>query len=148
MSLNLKFSSLSLGASVDQQTGNLSVFEVIEEIQAQKVPFQMPSMVIALALQNSGETEFNGEVMIHHLTPDNQQRQVGKGGLKIPSAQRRLKAVFRFGGFPIALYGNHRIVVSWLDSEKKKQGEAILDFEVKQAPEGPAPQDQTPKITH
>ena len=43
-----------------------------------------------------------------------------------------MRAVFRFGGFPIAAFGSHRFVVSWLNPSGVKTGEALLDFDVVQ----------------
>jgi hypothetical protein len=150
MNLKLGFASLSLGASVDQQTGHLSVFDVIEEIRTHQLPIQMQSLVITLALIKNQKTEANGKVMIHFLTPDGQQALVGNGEMQIPAEQRRMKAVFRFGGFPIQQYGEHRLVVSWLDDGGTKKGEAILDFDVVQVTQvaqgmGPA---EKPPISH
>jgi hypothetical protein len=53
--------------------------------------------------------------------------------MNVPVEQRRMKAVFRFGAFPIQAFGAHRFVLSWLDSTNKKIGEALLDFHVSQA---------------
>jgi len=132
MSLKLQFASLSFGASVDQQTGNLSVFDVIEDIKTPQVPIQLQSIVIALCLEKSAEDIFNGKMMIHFLAPDGSQRVVGQGEMNVPIEQRRMKAVFRFGAFPITAFGSHRFVLSWLDASNKKIGEALLDFSVTQ----------------
>ncbi len=69
MSLKIHFVSLSFGASVDQQTGNLSVFDILEEIRSPIVPIQLQSLVISLVLEKLAPEEFNGKVLIHFLTP-------------------------------------------------------------------------------
>lgn len=130
MSLRLHFASLSLGASVDQQTGALSVFDVLEEIRTPQLPIQMQSLVLALSLEKTSRFGFNGKMLIHVLTPDGNSQAVGNGDLNVVAEQKRMKAVFRFGGFPITQAGPHRFVVSWLDGAGAKQGEAILDFDV------------------
>jgi hypothetical protein len=68
-------------------------------------------------------------MVIHLLTPDGKQQVVGNGDMKIPAEQKRMKAVFRYGGFPLAHYGAYRFVLSWIDGAGAKVGEAILDFE-------------------
>lgn len=141
MSLSIQFSSLSMGASVDQQLGSLSVFEVIEELRAPQVPLQLPSMVLSLAMKKSSPHPFNGRMMIHAFFPDGKQQVLGNGDVQIPADQRRMKAVFRFGGFPIPEYGEYRLVISLLDGAGHKVGEAIHDFEVL---ETPATQSQNP----
>jgi len=130
MSLKLNFSCLSMGASVDQQTGNLSVFDVVEEIRTPQVPAHVPSLVISLTLEHVNELAFNGKVFIHVLTPDGQQQMVGSGELRVPPEQKRVKAVFRFGAFPVLSFGAHRFVVSLMDEDQNKQAEAVLDFDV------------------
>jgi hypothetical protein len=147
MALKLHFASLSLGASVDQQTGHLSVFELIEEVRTPQVPMQLQNLVIALSLQNVDPSEFQGKIFIHILTPDGKQALVGNGDIHCPPEQRRLRAVFRFGGFPLVAFGNHRFVVSWLNQAGAKVGEAILDFDVvqvAQVAQGVAPSEKPP----
>jgi hypothetical protein len=132
MSLKLHFASLSLAAAVDQQTGNLSVFEIVEEVRTPQVPIQLQSLVIAIALEKRQAGPFSGKVFIHLITPDGKQQMVGNGDMKVPAEQRRLKAVFRFGGFPVHEFGAHRFVVSWTDGANQKIGEAILNFDAVQ----------------
>jgi hypothetical protein len=132
MSLRLQFASLSLGASVDQQTGSLSVFDVLEEVRTPQLPIQIQSLVISLSLEKTAAVGIDGRMLIHIITPDGKSALVGQGDMAIPQEQRRMKAVFRFGGFPLAQFGQHRFVLSWLDQAGKKQGEALLDFEVLQ----------------
>jgi hypothetical protein len=150
MALKLGFASLSLGASVDQQTGNLSVFEIVEEIRTPQVPIQLQALVISIALNKTDDLEFRGKIMIHILTPDGKQAMVGSGDIQIPPDQKRMRAVFRFGGFPVHQFGAHRFVVSWLNQASTKVGEAILDFEVMQVTQvaqGVAPSDN-PGMAH
>jgi hypothetical protein len=150
MALKLHYASLSLGASVDQQTGNMSVFELVEEIRTPQVPIHLQSLVIAISLTNVKGEEFRGKIFIHIITPDGKQGMVGNGELHCPAEQRRMRAVFRFGGFPIAAFGAHRFVVSWVDSSGAKVGEAILDFDVvqvAQVAQGVQPSDK-PTLAH
>ena len=136
MSLKVQFASLSLGASVDQQTGSLSVFDVIDEIRTPQVPLQLQSIVLTVLWEKQAEPAFEGKVLIHMITPDSKQALLGNGELSVPREQKRVKAVFRFGGFPLMQYGAHRFVVSWVNAAGAKQGERIIDFEVVQVPAG------------
>lgn len=150
MSLKCSFSSLSLGASVDQQTGSLSVFDVIDEIRAPQVPLHIQSLVLTVVWEKRNPEAYDGKVFIHILTPDGKQAMVGNGELKVPADQKRLKAVFRFGGFPVMAFGDHRFVLSWVNSAGAKEGEAILDFEavqVTQVAQGAQPSEK-PGMPH
>ena len=133
MALHLQFASLSLSASVDQQTGNLSVFEIVEEIRAPQVPFQIQTLVIALSLYRSDPHQNGGMLSIDLTSPDEVVTRVGHGELGIPDQQRRMKAVFRFANFPIRQFGVYTFVLSWTGPTGEKEGEASLDFEVMQA---------------
>jgi hypothetical protein len=147
MSLKLHFASLSMGASVDQQTGSLSVFDVVEEIRVPQVPVHLQTLVISLALEKKVPEAFEGRMLIHLLTPDTKQHMVGSGELNVPADQRRMRALFRFGGFPLQQFGLHRFVLSWVTSANVKIGEAILDFDViqsAQVAQGVAPADKPP----
>jgi hypothetical protein len=147
MSLKLHYASLSFGAAVDQQTGNLSIFEIVEEIRTPQLPIQLQALVISLSLQNLKADEFRGKIFIHILTPDGKQAMVGNGEIGCPVDQKRLRAVFRFGGFPINQFGAHRFVLSWAEMSGAKIGEAILDFDVvqvQQIAKGVAPADKPP----
>lgn len=148
MHLKVQFAALSLSASVDQQTGSLSVFDVLEEIRTPQLPIQLQSLVIAIALQKSDPVDFDGRMLIHLLTPDGKQQMVGSGEMKIPPEQRRMKAVFRFGGFPVVAYGTYRFVLSWLDASNKKVGEAILEFDAVQVAPPAGAQQQSPTMAH
>ncbi len=133
--LKCSFSSLSLSASVDQQTGSLSVFDVVDEIRAPQLPIHVQTLVLTFVWEKLAAGHFDGRVFIHILTPDGKQGLVGNGELKIPNDQKRVKAVFRLGGFPLAQFGAHRFVVSWVNATGTKEGEELLDFEVAKSAE-------------
>jgi hypothetical protein len=150
MAIKFHFTSLSLGASVDQQTGALSVFDLIEEVRTPQLPLQLSSLVISLALEKLGAGPVNGKMFIHFLTPDGKQHLMGSGDMNVPPEQRRMKAVFRFGNFPIHQFGDHRFVLSWVNEQGNKEGEALLDFSVVQATQvaqGMAPSEKPP-VSH
>lgn len=138
---NLKcvFSSLSLSASVDQQTGSLSVFDVVDEIRTPQVPVHIQMLVLSLVWEKAPNAgHFDGRVFIHILTPDGKQAIIGNGELKIAAEQRRVKALFRLGGFPLGQFGSHRFVMSWVNAAGEKEGENLLDFDVVQVAEPPS----------
>ena len=146
----MHFACLSLGASVDQQTGQLSVFDIVEEIRAPQLPLHLQSFVISLTLEKATATPAQGKMLIHFLTPDGKQSMVGSGDMQVPAEQKRMKAVFRFSGFPIHQFGQHRFVLSWTDAHGTKEGEALLDFEViqiTQVAQGVPPAEKPP-MTH
>ena len=75
---------------------------------------------------------------------------VGNGEIQVPAEQKRMKAIFRFGGFPITQFGRHRFVLSWLNPANTKVGEALLDFDVvqvTQVAQGMEPSEK-PKMAH
>lgn len=150
MAIELHFSSISVGASVDQQTGNLSVFDVVEEVRTPQLPVQLQSVVLSLVWKNFQKEEFKGKIVIHLMTPDGNSQMVGTGDLNIKNEQKRVKAVLRFGGFPMKDEGLHRFNVAWIDENDQKHGETDLEFEVirvAQVAQGVPPSNK-PTITH
>lgn len=138
-SLKCAFASLSLSAAVDQQTGSLSVFDVVDEVRAPQVPVHLQSLVLSLVWEKLVPAHFDGRVFIHIITPDGKQALIGNGDLKIAGEQKRVKALFRLGGFPLLQFGAHRFVISWVNAAGTKEGEEILDFEVTQIQGQPQP---------
>jgi len=152
MALKLHFASLSMSAAVDHQTGNLSVFDIVDEIRAPQAPFAIQALAISLILERTTPGTVDGKLFIHLILPDGKTQQIGNGDLHVPNEQRLLKAVFRIGNFPIQAFGNYRFVVSWMNgttADARKEGEAILDFTVRQV-ELPAGASEPPgsPITH
>lgn len=127
-----------MGASVDQQTGNLSVFEVLEELRVPQLPMPIPALVLSVSMEKAEPGPFEGKVFIHFIQPDGSNQLLGNGEMRVPSEQKRVKAVFRFGGFPVTQFGVQRFVVSWVNGTGAKVGEAVIDFDVVQAAEAPA----------
>jgi hypothetical protein len=130
MTLRIQFTTLALGASIDQQTGALSIFEILDEVRAAQLPIQMGQMVLAISLEKLVRHAVRGKIFIHLITPDEKQVMIGNGDLEVPENQRRLKAVFRLAGFPFSQTGRHRFVISWVNSEGQKESEGIIDLEV------------------
>jgi len=160
MSLRLHFASLSFGAAVDQQTGSLSVFDVIEEIRTPTVPINLQSMVLAATVEKTTPEAFMGKVNIQIFTPDGKSATVGQGDVQIPAEQKRMRALFRFGGFPLHQFGQHRFLLTWIQNDPmagakgagNKIGETILDFDVLQVNQSgqvqPPTSGEKPPITH
>lgn len=140
MALKFGFSALSMSAAVDQQTGSLSVFDVLDELRAPQIPFSLQNLVISLSVERAASIgAVSGKLFIHIVTPDGQQQLLGQGDMSMPSEQHRMKAVFRFTGFPVMAWGKHRFVLSWVNEQGQKQAESILPFEATQVaqPEQP-----------
>lgn len=152
-SLKINFANISLGASVDQQTGNMSVFEILEELRTPQLPVHLQTLCLSISMEKLIPAAVNGKLFIHIITPDNKQAILGSGDMQVPAEQKRMKAVFRFGGFPVMQYGRHRLVVSYVNSQGGKESESLIDFDVIQVQAPPATPtgqntDGTPPITH
>lgn len=123
---------------------------MVEEVRTPQLPIHMQALVISLSLEKTHDAAVSGKMLIHFITPDQQQNLMGSGEMQIPPEQKRMKAVFRFGNFPIQQFGRHRFVVSWVNESQVKEGEAILDFDViqvTQVAQGVAPASK-PDFSH
>ena len=129
--ITIPYTLLSLSSSIDQQTGNLSVFELVEEINTLQVPVLMQQLTLSIGLKKSEPKPFLGTMIIHMITPSNKVHKLGATEVKMESTSRKSsRTVVKFSNFPINEEGKTRFVVSLLDSENKKVAEGISDLEV------------------
>jgi hypothetical protein len=145
MALELQFSGLSFSGAVDQHTGNLSIFDLIEELRVPQLPINLPPVTLSIALKKTTPEAHKGGLFIHIKTPDGNTNMIGNGDLSVPAEQRRMKALFRFGGLPINQFGTHQIILTWVDAKGETEGNAFCEFDVLQAPAQPAPGQRGPQ---
>jgi hypothetical protein len=68
-------------------------------------------------------------MLIHLMSPDGDQQIIGSGDIRMTPDQGRMKACFKFAGFPVAHFGSYRFVLSFVNAGGNKIGETILSFE-------------------
>jgi len=135
MKLSIPLATLSQGASVDQQTGRLSIFEVIEEIPVVSLPTYIPNAVIALILDKELADQSNIRFEIYHDAPGADSVQVASTPFKLPPDKRRIKLLFRFSGIPIQSLGSHKLRIELIDDNETKLVKSNLGIEVFQTPQ-------------
>ncbi len=57
--ISLKYFICSQGSSIDKDTGNLSLFNVVEEFGISKLPFTFPYLVLTCFLENKGSEKID-----------------------------------------------------------------------------------------
>ena len=128
--LKFSFNVLSVGASIDSQTGNLSVFDFIDEVRTPQLPILLQSLIINVGIQKlEPNRPFAGQILIHQVAPDGTSGVLAKGDLKISEDQQKMKIVFRFNGMQINQFGNYKFVVSILDQNNNKFLESISELD-------------------
>ncbi|MBN21857.1 MAG: hypothetical protein CL678_11305 [Bdellovibrionaceae bacterium] len=150
MSVTLEFACLSLGVAVDQQTGSLSVFDVLEEMRAPQVPFQIPTLVISMIFLNHTGQKREGSFDMEVLDSEGNRIKIGQGQLSFPPSRKRMKAVLRMGAFPIHHFGEQKLFVKWQGEGVGFSGEQEFGFEAIQMPQVAqgSPQAQSSDETH
>jgi hypothetical protein len=127
--IKVSFNILSIGSAIDNQSANLSIFEIIEEVRTEMVPCHLPLMSINVGIQKLEPKPFSCSFMIHLVAPDGTSFTIGQGSCHIPPNQQRLKMVVKFNGLVFKQFGTHKIVVSFLDQNKNKFLESISELE-------------------
>jgi len=124
------FGCVSLGASVDQQTGRLSVFDILEEVHSAQVPTQIPLLVISLLLERRNPEDSNLRFQLFHIPPSGGENLIGAGDLNFPARKSKMKAIFRFNHLPLADFGRHSIRVEWKNIDTQDESSWQGGFEV------------------
>ncbi len=142
----LRFAGLSLGAAVDHQTSNLSLFDVLDEIRTAQIPCTLQTLVASFILEKQEAVDFNGKLLIQLVPPQQPALALGSGEIRMTADQRKMKAVFRFGSFPIHHSGTHRLVMACRPSVDQPTHpntqpllEVSLSFDVLLLSQNPAP---------
>lgn len=126
------FSVLSLSASVDSQTGSLSIFDQVDEIFSKSFPARLQSLVISFGLSTQNDDEKSGKILIHAITPSGQPTKIGEGKFSFSEKKENFKGCIRVNDILFEKEGKHRFVVSVLNSKNEKIAEVISDLNVKQ----------------
>ena len=130
MSVKIQFAALSAGASVDQQTGRLSVFDVVEELKVPDLPLRVPNLVISLIAGKTTSKEIKGSMKVLLKDPSGRVRELGTNPIGFPENRKRLKAVFRFSGFPVEEAGVHILTVDYQGAAGKSLAKTEIEFSV------------------
>jgi len=117
------------GVSVDRMSNNLSIFEVLEQMQ----PIQYPSwvaefLVVAMLQKDDGDADDFDANLVIAVDEDEVMRQetrLGFGGL------RRSRAIFRMHGVPIPHPGILRVTL-----EGEQVPARSYEIELREPPEG------------
>ena len=107
---SLEYFLVSRSVSVDQETNQVSIFDVIEEASASKFPSNIPNCVaISLWRKDPREADEEMQVMLNITLPDGKAH---KFPINFQMKNRRHRIIQRMEGLPIPKEGEIRFEVS------------------------------------
>ncbi|MDO8498570.1 MAG: hypothetical protein Q7S44_02185 [bacterium] len=136
------WSVLCQKSSVDQQSNNVSLFDVFEALEVGINPdtnikasdnseFIIPIQYQVVSLWTITDTGNNeGEVRITLINPDGKEKILVNSDLKFPADKRRMRSINQIQGLPVNKNGDYHFIVE-LKQEEKFQKVADLPLEVK-----------------
>ena len=136
------WSVLCQKSSVDQQSNNVSLFDIFEalEVNINPVPnVERPeNLEFNLSVQYQVVTLWSkidaknaeGQVRITLINPDNKEKILVESELKFPSDKRRMRSINQIQGLPVNKSGDYYFIVE-LKQKEKFEKVAELPLEVK-----------------
>lgn len=136
------WSVLCQRSSVDQQSNNVSLFDVFEALEVGINPvsniktvdnpeFNIPVQYQVVTLWTITDAKNNeGEVRITLINPDGKEKILVNSDLKFPPGKRRMRSINQIQGLPVNKSGDCHFIIE-LKQEGKFQKVADLPLEVK-----------------
>jgi hypothetical protein len=134
-------------AIVDAATNNVSLTNVLEEIQVTPNPgaklgagigtndeISVPiTFNLVSAFRKLVPAEYNGEVKTSIIDPNNKVINVNSHIIKIPASAKRFRGIVGFQGFKLTGPGEYKFLIEIKESTEKvfkKVGEVYLEFKI------------------
>lgn len=136
------WSVLCQKSSVDQQSNNVSLFDVFEALEVGINPttnikpsdnpeFNIPIQYQVVSLWSITDAKNNeGEIQVTLINPDGKEKILVNSDLKFPAGKRRMRSINQIQGLPVNKSGDYHFIVE-LKQEEKFQKVADLPLEVK-----------------
>lgn len=136
------WSVLCQKSSVDQQSNNVSLFDVFEALEVGINPttnieppdnpeFNIPIQYQVVTLWTITDAKNNeGEIRVTLINPDGKEKILVKSDLKFPSGKRRMRSINQIQGLPVNKSGDYHFIVE-LKQEEKFQKVSDIPLEVK-----------------
>lgn len=134
-------------AIVDAATNNISLTNVLEEIQVTPNPeaklgsgigtnneISVPiTFNLVSAFRKLVSVEYNGEVRTSIIDPSNKIINVNSHIVKIPANAKRFRGIIGFQGFKLTGPGDYKFLIEIKENTEKvfkKAGEVYLEFKI------------------
>lgn len=141
------WSLLCSGVSIDQDTNNLTLFNIIDQVKVSEDKlFKMPTKngedkpaapigfnLITLWRKLDGTAAIKGDVQVELLDPQNIVRQKGNYSVELPEGIERSRSRMQWNGIRVTTSGKYTFRISLKEDNEekfKKVGEAYLVVEI------------------
>ena len=111
--IKLNFAALATGAAIDSHTGNLTLFNMLEEVRVPKdrLPLAIPEVAFVGAFTRLDPSLTSIGFQLDYLMPGGRTIAVNKSETRFQGD--RMRVVMRLNGMPIEEFGRHRFRVQW-----------------------------------
>jgi hypothetical protein len=111
--IKLNYAALATGASLDSATGNVTLFNVLEEVRVPKdrLPIAIPEVAFVGSFTRIEGQEAKMGFQLDYIMPGGKTITVNKSEPQFQGD--RMRVVMRLNGMPIEAFGRHKFRVSW-----------------------------------
>ena len=111
--IKLNYAAIATGASIDNASGNVTLFNIIEDIRIPKdrMPVAIPELAFVGSFTRLEPNIQNMDFKLEYLQPNGKNILINKSTTVFQG--ERMRVVIRLNGMPIEGFGRHKIRVSW-----------------------------------
>lgn len=111
--IKLNFAALATGAAIDSHTGNLTLYNMLEEVRVPKerLPLAIPEVAFVGAFTRLDAGLASMGFQLEYIMPSGRVIDVSKSETRFQGD--RMRVVMRLNGMPIEEFGRHRFRVQW-----------------------------------
>ena len=111
--IKLNMACIASGASIDSGTGNLTLFNIIEEVRIPKesLPISIPELAFVGSFTRLDVKITTMNFQLEYHLPDGKIMPINKS--QAPFQGDRVRLVMRLNGMPIEKLGRHRLRINW-----------------------------------
>lgn len=120
--------AIASGASIDSGTGNLTLFNVLEEIRVpqERLPISIPEVAFVGSFTRMDTSIDSMKFTLDYILPDGKTMNVNQSSTQFQGDRVRL--VMRLNGMPIEKLGRHKLRISWSWKSIKEEDDASFDI--------------------
>ena len=111
--IKLNYTTIATGASIDNSTGNVTLFNLIEEIRIPKdrMPVAIPELAFVGSFTRLDPSISQMKFKLEYLQPQGKTLPINESATVFQGD--RMRVVIRLNGMPIDHFGRHKLRLIW-----------------------------------
>ncbi len=111
--IKLNYAALATGASLDSGTGNVTLFNVLEEVRVpqDRLPIAIPEVAFVGSFTRLEPTVTKMGFTLDYIMPNGKTITVNKSEPQFQGD--RIRIVMRLNGMPVEAFGRHKLRLIW-----------------------------------